>query len=140
MSRSVKLQSSTSLIKYAHFKNGNYNVSKLFMNYLVAIGLFAISAVGFTTASIVSPVATPPAQAASLLEWLQWASPTGAYANFNGHKLYFGSLNDESLLFSRDVTWQIQGQSGPIAKGYGRVSSAFIRGLYQFFLQPVRVE
>jgi hypothetical protein len=95
-----------------------------------------------TTAAIITlPAIVLPAPAqASFLSWLQYVSPSGAYAKINGYKLYFGSLNDESLLFSPDVTWQIQGQNGPIAKGYGRVSGAFVRGLYQFFFQPVRVE
>jgi hypothetical protein len=55
----------------------NYKMPKSVMNSLMAIALFAVGAVGFTTASIVSSIATPTAHAG----WIDLIQLTVAYLN-----------------------------------------------------------
>jgi hypothetical protein len=116
----------------------NYKMPKSVQNFLMAIALFAVGAVGFTTASIVSPLSTPAAQAG----WIdRLPVPTGAYLNINGHKYFYGDLNNLSRVLP-GVAWQINGgeNGGVLLKGYGNVPRAIIDLVNKLFFKPVLVE
>jgi hypothetical protein len=108
---------------------------KSVLNSLMAIALFAVGAVGFTTASIVSPLSTPAAQAG----WIdRLPVPTGAYLNINGSEYFYGDLNDRSQVFG-GVSWQVNGANGILLKGYGR-TPGYVINFVSKFLQPIRVQ
>jgi hypothetical protein len=108
---------------------------KLIVQPLVAIAFFAVGAVGFTTASIVSPLSTPAAQAG----WIdRLPVPTGAYLNIRGHEYFYGDLNDRSQVFG-GVSWQVNGANGILLKGYGR-TPGYVINFVNKFLQPIRVQ
>jgi hypothetical protein len=108
---------------------------KSVLNSLMAIALFAVGAVGFTTASIVSPLSTPAAQAG----WIdRLPVPTGAYLNINGAEYFYGDLNDRSQVFG-GVSWQVNGANGILLKGYGR-TPGYVINFVSKFLQPIRVQ
>jgi hypothetical protein len=107
-------------------------MSKLVLQPLMAIVLFAVGAVGFTTASIVSPLTTPAAHAG----WIDRVQLTGAYLNINGRQYFLGDYNQTGSPVFQGVTWELRNNGQIIAKGYGRTPRAAL-WLIQKFFQPI---
>ncbi len=111
-----------------------------FKNIFIQLGALAFVTSGsifLTTALIVAPIATPAANAQ--FKWMERLPvPTGAYLNISGHEYFYGDLNDRSQVFG-DVSWQVNGASGILLKGYGR-TPGYVINFVNKFLQPIRVQ
>jgi hypothetical protein len=95
-------------------------MSKILSPFM-AIALFAIGAVGFTTASIVSPIATPVAQANWFTDMFSFM-PSGIYIKVdNDHRYYYGDyIRTGQPQFGEGSTWEITYGGQVYAHGYGR--------------------
>jgi hypothetical protein len=111
-------------------------LSKTIFTQLTVLVVVTSGAIGLTTASIVAPIAT---RAANAQKWMdRLPVPTGAYLNIGGHEYFYGDLNDRSQVFG-DVSWQVNGASGILLKGYGR-TPGYVINFVNKFLQPIRVQ
>jgi hypothetical protein len=96
-------------------------MSKLISSWFMAIALFAVGAVGFTTASIVSPIATPAAHANWFTDVFSFM-PSGVYIKIdNDHRYYYGDyVRTGQPQFGEDSTWEVTYNGQVYAHGYGR--------------------
>ena len=80
--------------------------------------LFAATTV-FGTTAIVTPLATPPAQASWFSDLMSFA-PSGIYAKVNGHSYFYGDyVRTGQPQFGESSTWEITYNGQVWMHGYG---------------------
>jgi hypothetical protein len=62
-------------------------------------------------------------------------TPSGIYANINGHKYYFGDYSSEgdAAVVFKDGTWEVKANGRVIAHGYGRTPDWVLRAITTIF-------
>jgi hypothetical protein len=100
------------------FKN---SLSKKFVAKLTALAVLTSGTAGLAVASIVSPIATPVAQANWFTDMFSFM-PSGIYIKIdNDHRYYYGDyIRTGQPQFGESSTWEITYNGQVAAHGYGR--------------------